>query len=161
MEKYKPMGNNKHEKAHFSCLERERMLGFPDNCVKDAVEHLFTELFAKAFSLQHPKESRPDTLWKKQLEPKYWCFSGKPVRYEEAYNYTEQAPYIRILLNPPLATKNPDFFNAEDYSLHLLGNTFSIPVVEYLMTRLGEVFASREYEGYIYDYRWESNKDDD
>jgi hypothetical protein len=70
------------------------------------VEHLFTELFAKAFSLQHPKESRPDTLWKKQLEPKYWCFSGKPVRYEEAYNYTEQAPYIRILLNPPLATKN-------------------------------------------------------
>jgi hypothetical protein len=29
------------------------------------------------------------------------------------------------------------------------------------MTRLGEVFASREYEGYIYDYRWESNKDDD
>jgi hypothetical protein len=161
MEKYKPLGNNKHEKAYFSALERERMLGFPDNYVKDAVEHLFTELFIKAFSLQHPKESKPDTLWKEQLDPKYWCFSGKPVRYEEAYNYTEQAPYIRILLNPPLATKNPDFFNAEDYSLHLLGNTFSIPVVEYLMTRLGEVFASREYEGYNYEYRWESKEDDE
>jgi hypothetical protein len=70
------------------------------------VEHLFTELFVKAFSLQHPKESKPDTLWKEQLDPKYWCFSGKPVRYEEAYNYTEQAPYIRILLTPPQVTKN-------------------------------------------------------
>jgi hypothetical protein len=36
MEKYKPLGNNKHEKAYFSVLERERMLGFPDNYVKDA-----------------------------------------------------------------------------------------------------------------------------
>ncbi len=36
MEKYKPLGNNKHEKAYFSALERERMLGFPDNYVKDA-----------------------------------------------------------------------------------------------------------------------------
>lgn len=53
-----------------------------------------------------------------------------------------------------------DFFNAEDYSLHLLGNSFSIPVVEYLMTRLCEVFASREYEGYNYQYRWENNNGD-
>ena len=44
--------------------------------------------------------------------------------------------------------------------LHLLGNSFSIPVVEYLMTRLCEVFASREYEGYNYQYRWENNNGD-
>jgi hypothetical protein len=50
------------------------------------------------------------------------------------------------------------FFNAEDYSKRLLGNSFSIPVVEYLLTRLSEVFATREYEGFDYNYRWETDE---
>lgn len=70
------------------------------------VEHLFTEVFDKALNLQFPNESKPDTLWKSQLDPKYWCFSGRPVRYEEAYNHIEQAPYVRILLSPPQVTQN-------------------------------------------------------
>lgn len=127
---------------------------------RDLVEHLFVELLNNAYDLHYPDETRPDSLWKNKLDPKYFCFVGEPVRYEEAYDETAGMPFVRILMSPPEVTMNRDFFNAEDYSKHLLGNSFSIPVVEYLLTRLREVFASREYDGYDYKYRWEEDGDD-
>jgi len=70
------------------------------------VEYLFGELFDKALDVRFPDASRPDTLWKNRLDAKYFCFSGEPVRYEEAYNETDQTPYVRILMSPPEVTKN-------------------------------------------------------
>jgi len=54
----------------------------------------------------------------------------------------------------PLQCKR-EFFDAEQYSKHLLGLGYSIPVVELLLTNLKHVFSSRQYAGYDYSYRWE------
>lgn len=75
-------------------------------CFPRSVEHLFTELFENALKLRYPDDNMPERLWKNRLDSKYWCFSGEPVRYEEAYDYTTNHPYVRILLSPPLTTKN-------------------------------------------------------
>jgi endonuclease III-like uncharacterized protein len=48
-----------------------------------------------------------------------------------------------------------EFFSADEYAKHLIGNSFSVPVVEHLLTHLKPLFASREYEGYSYKYRWD------
>lgn len=39
MEKVKPLGGNNYEKGYFSALERERMLGFPEDYAKGAGTH--------------------------------------------------------------------------------------------------------------------------
>ena len=68
------------------------------------VEHLFQELFTNALELRFPDEINSKRLWKNQLDQKYFCFSGEPVRYEEAYNEADQSPFIRILMSPPEVT---------------------------------------------------------
>ena len=54
-----------------------------------------------------------------------------------------------------------EFFHGEDYAKHLLGNSFSIPVVEHLLTNLQDLFATRDYDGYNYHYRWETTNGQD
>jgi hypothetical protein len=49
-----------------------------------------------------------------------------------------------------------DFFNAEEYSKRLLGNSISIPIVEHLLQNLQPLFESTEYDGYDYHYKWVS-----
>lgn len=104
-----------------------------------------------------PDESKPQTLWKNRLDSKFFCFAGDVPRFEETYDETEKCPRVGLLMSPPQVTQEPYYFNAEDYCKHLLGNSFSIPVVEYLLRNLRKVFASREYEGFDYKYRWETD----
>lgn len=104
MVKVKPLESGRYEKGYFSSLERERMLGFPEGYVQGAVEHLFDRLLRDALDLHFPLDNK--NLWKNQLEAKYFCFSGEPVRYEEAYNEEDESPIVGILMSPPQVTKS-------------------------------------------------------
>ena len=49
------------------------------------------------------------------------------------------------------------YFDEEEYSKHLLGNSFSIPVIEHLMSPLKEIFATRSYNDANYQFKWPHN----
>ena len=46
------------------------------------------------------------------------------------------------------------FYNREQYSKRLLGNSFSLPVIEHLLKPLCSIFASRDYPIYEYQFPW-------
>lgn len=51
------------------------------------------------------------------------------------------------------------YYDCEDYCKRLLGNTYSIPVVEHLLRPLKLLFLEREYNGAMYKFVWETNSD--
>lgn len=136
---------NTREKGYLSVLERERMLGFPEGYVERAVGHLYEALLENAYSKTNPEEK----AWRESLDSKFSCFSGEPVKFRAG-------PYeIKLQMSPPLVNQQRDFFTDEEYAKHLLGNSFSIPVVEFLLSKLKDLFGHRKYEGFEYKYCWE------
>jgi hypothetical protein len=49
--------------------------------------------------------------------------------------------------------------NCEDYAKRLVGNAFSVPVVQDLLRPLQTLFVSRKYAGYDYEFPWTARKD--
>jgi hypothetical protein len=61
--------------------------------------------------------------------------------------------YFTFMADPYL---QPSYYDRVMYSKHLIGNAFSVPVVEYLLGRLKEIFDQRDYgEAFNYSYCWE------
>ena len=88
------------------------------------------------------------TYWRKGLPEKYHLFGGLPVRFYSS-DYTICAKF-----QPPKVNTVDDFFNAEQYGKRLLGNAFSVPVVEVLLRQLQTKFSKREYKDFTYNYVW-------
>lgn len=49
------------------------------------------------------------------------------------------------------------YFDCEGYCKRLLGNSYSIPVVEHLLRPIKDLFLQREYDDTVYSFVWESN----
>ena len=47
------------------------------------------------------------------------------------------------------------FYDCDGYCKRLLGNTYSIPVVEHLLSSLRDVFLHKRYDNAVYRFRWE------
>jgi hypothetical protein len=47
------------------------------------------------------------------------------------------------------------FYSKEEYAKRLIGNSFSIPTVEFLLAPIKSLFAERDYTGYSYQFIWE------
>jgi hypothetical protein len=45
-------------------------------------------------------------------------------------------------------------YTEDEYAKRLIGNTFSIPVLEELLKPLQNVFTKANYDGYDYQYAW-------
>jgi hypothetical protein len=54
----------------------------------------------------------------------------------------------------PRPFKRESFFNKDGYAKHLIGNAYSVVVVEMLIQPLTSLFATKEYEGYDYTHPW-------
>lgn len=54
-----------------------------------------------------------------------------------------------VQASTPWVNKQKYFYDAEAYVKHLLGNGYSIPVVEHFLSPLKEIFAELEYDGYV------------
>lgn len=51
--------------------------------------------------------------------------------------------------------RQPTFYSQEEYSKRLLGNSFSIPTVEFILMPIKSFFAERVYPSFNYVYAWE------
>ena len=51
----------------------------------------------------------------------------------------------------------PQFYNADQYAKRLVGNAYSIPVVDIILRRLQGMFASKRYTGYTYAFEWKDS----
>jgi hypothetical protein len=132
----------------YSVSERERMLGLPIGYVSKAVKNLFKELTEKAFLRPEAEEgSNWRTLLSEELHNFRMCceFKMKPQRKE---------PYFHIELSTPKEGKTTSLYNEDAYCKHLLGNGWSIPVVEYILGGLKDLCDETSFEGYDYNYPW-------
>lgn len=109
--------------------------------------------------------------WMEKIDPKYHLLSGG------AYSLRPKPlpECLEVLWSPPQVTKTVrirasllarrclmraffaqrEFFNKEDYGKHLLGNSFSIPVVQHLLERLiVTLFKSKRHEAFEYPFPW-------
>jgi hypothetical protein len=56
----------------------------------------------------------------------------------------------------PRPSKRESFFDKDGYSKHLIGNAYSVVVVEMLVQPLTSLFATKEYNGYDYAHPWKT-----
>eukprot|EP00934_Nitzschia_sp_Nitz4_P000984 Nitzschia sp. Nitz4//scaffold236_size30323//9997//12576//NITZ4_007986-RA/size30323-snap-gene-0.34-mRNA-1//-1//CDS//3329543487//984//frame0 len=158
---------NEEGKTQFLCrtptvLERERLMGFPEGYVSKPVKTLYNALLndGVAMCFERPDTSNgPSACWKDCLDPQYKSFAGDYHRMNGDWKYFEYeytSDGIGLKLTPHLQSNSqPSYYNAEEYSKRLLGNSFSIPTVEMLLAPLAPLFASRRYSGYDYAFAWE------
>jgi hypothetical protein len=158
MLKYKisDAANKKFLRVTYSVGEREKMMGLPIGYVQDPMGNLFNQLSVNAFLNPEMAVSKtyrdflPRSLWHFRRECK---FKFKPL--------TELAepPFFQLALSSPLEGKqNLSFYTKEEYCKHLIGNGWSIPVVEHLLGNLKGLFAEdalMTYEGYTDAHPWE------
>lgn len=93
-----------------------------------------------------------EPYWKEALHQKYHLFGGLPVRFYFS-DFT-----ICAKLRPPKVNSVDDFFNQEQYGKRLIGNAFSVPVVEILLRELRTKFSTREYKEFTYTYVWRTSR---
>jgi len=133
-----------------SVSERERMLGLPDGYVAEPLKKLFGEITMKGFL-------KPETTvglgWKDDLDKSLWHFSKKCKFKIEKF---KDVPFFKIKISSPLETKKDlYYFDEQEYCKHLLGNGWSIPVIEHVLKKLKDKSRNTQvYDGYEYDFPW-------
>lgn len=132
----------------YSVKDREKMIGLPPGYIQTAMKNLFqkltTEGLLKAEEVIH-KTGFKDCSDDASLQPFY---RPNMVKRKDRK------------ISAPLEGKTQfSFYDEEGYSKHLIGNGWSIPVVEHLLQPLTELFVSdslfKTYENYNYDFPWE------
>ena len=142
-------GTEKYILDHFSVEEREKMLGLPVGYVSTPLQQLFKTLTEKAFL--HP-EMTEGLTWKASLPEDLWHF--RYCKKYELKSMYEAPPYFQIGISAPLEAKKPSVYNEEEYCKHLIGNGWSIPVVEHILSGLRNICEERLYDGCDYDFPW-------
>ena len=93
-----------------------------------------------------------EKYWKEGLPEKYHLFGGLPARFD-SYNYQ-----LFAKLQPPQVKTVNDFFDQEQYGKRLIGNAFSVPVIEIILRELKTKFPARKYDDYTYQYVWQAKR---
>eukprot|EP00594_Rhizosolenia_setigera_P011972 CAMPEP_0178972502 /NCGR_PEP_ID=MMETSP0789-20121207/21061_1 /TAXON_ID=3005 /ORGANISM="Rhizosolenia setigera, Strain CCMP 1694" /LENGTH=200 /DNA_ID=CAMNT_0020659981 /DNA_START=566 /DNA_END=1168 /DNA_ORIENTATION=- len=149
MIKLKCGSNDKYYKEYYSVRDRELMLGFPEGYVEKAVNSLFKSLTQDAFL---KPEITPGAHWTETLPEELHHFHRR-CKFKCAV--AEQPPFFQLEISAPKEAKNREFFNEEQYCKHLLGNAWSIPVTEYMLSSLREICEDKKiYENSDYRFQW-------
>jgi len=132
-------------KSYITANEREVMMGFPRNYVKAPLNKLYDALTKAFMALDWTSDD--DLI--KEFE---WLhtFSGLKDMYSFG-QYTKGPPWFELKLHVP---ETNYYLNKEEYAKRLVGNSFSIPVVEHLLRPLQNIFASQEYNDVDYTWPW-------
>lgn len=138
----------------YSVREREKMLGLPLGYVEDATNNLFRSLTGDAFL---KPETMEGTSHRNFLDQSFWHFRKKCYfKIKPRFN---EPPFFQIEISAPLEGKQKlEYFDEDSYCKHLLGNGWSLPVVEHLLEPLQELFDKEDlktYPLYDYSYPWE------
>jgi site-specific DNA-cytosine methylase len=168
MELFCPIPNKKRlfKMRHLFVKERAALMGYPDGYF-DAVVKLFQAIKDILAENRHRAgdDGQTDSFhWKNKLDSKLHHFQGP-------YHGTSDAYRIDIDANDPENTTlylkmcpwgNPKVWHtAEQYQKRLIGNAYSIPVVEYVLRPLQRIFPQRRvYQDLNCDFRWSSSVSD-
>jgi len=133
-----------------SVSERERMLGLPEGYVAEPLKKLFEEITMKGFLTP---ETTLGLSWKDEVDKSLWHFSKK-CKFQTVK--CKDHPYFKIKMSSPQETKKVlYYFDEQEYSKHLLGNGWSIPVIEHILQKLKDKSIKTEmYDGYDYNFPW-------
>jgi hypothetical protein len=163
------------ERRPFNIKEREMIMGLPVGYVDDAgmfeceilsllqrllshyyfhcsVADLFQNLLQNGYGITRLEPF--ETYWKKRLPEKYHIFGGLPVRFY----YCSTIGALCPKLQPPKVNTSAAFYNQEQYGKRLIGNAFSVPVLEILLRPLQTKFLLRQYQEYSYSYIWQTSR---
>ncbi len=145
-------GRKSYTFSTFSVTEREKMLGFREGYVQEAVKDLFEELKVKGFNCEFENGKR----WHALLHPKYFTFAKCGFNFVPSKDFDRQFYEIEIGLPATGDKKHQQdmYYGDEKYAKHLLGNAFSIAVAEVLLSPLKEICTMRRYEGFDYRFSW-------
>jgi len=140
----------------YSVREREVMIGLPIGYVETAMKDLFNRLTIGGFI---KPETQLGTRFRQRgcLDPELWHFADQcKFKVKQKVDH----PLFQIeISNPKEGKKNYTYYNEEGYCKHLIGNGWSIPVVEHLLQPLQDLFESesffQQYYGYDYNFPWE------
>lgn len=87
---------------------------------------------------------------------------GMPYKFKPyPSSYESGLLPITLKLAPPPTGNSLSHFSAEGYAKHLIGNSFSIPVVQMILKPLQKIFENRQYPGYDYKLEWEEGHPQD
>mmetsp|Transcript_2588 Transcript_2588/g.4979 ORF Transcript_2588/g.4979 Transcript_2588/m.4979 type:complete len:491 (-) Transcript_2588:471-1943(-) len=149
MLKVKLTDNGNFQRGFYSVSDREKMMGFPVGYVENVVKKIFNTV-------------------EKAMHSEYWWIETFPFDQEDVENLSglgfkyessleDNSPVPKIKIAGREVGSNGEvlyYFNCDEYSKHLIGNAFSIPVVEHLLTPLKKVFESCEYDNANYHFAW-------
>ncbi len=146
--------NDVHHCETYSVGERERMMGLPIGYVQQPLNWLYRELTFNAFL--NLETSTVGKTYRDFLHRNCWHFR-RMCKFE--FQPSSEHPFFQLALSSPLegGTKL-SFFAKDEYCKHLIGNGWSIPVVEHLLGNLREMFAEDalvSYQGYDTKHPWE------
>merc|ERR1740139_1006825 len=153
-------------------------MGYPKGYIEEPVCNLFHALRDDALCHQYEefnsvtKEKVGEfcSHWRDKLHPKYHVFGGNyhqlPCSDPHRFEVSTDFPYVDLMLSPAvniikdeesfITTTCPCFFNAENYTKHLIGLAYSVPVVEHLLKPLQKLFSSKTYPRFAYEYPWKT-----
>ena len=121
------------------------------------VQKLFSELTTNAFI--NPETSEEGKTYRDYLHPDLWHYRKLCLFKFQPYS---ENPFFQLALSSPQEGKlQPSFYTEEQYCKHLVGNGWSIPVVDHILAQLRDLFADdilSPYTKYTYTHPWEPYK---
>ena len=113
-------------------------------------------IFDKLHTLFHSENWAEEALQNEWDIEELSSFSA--CNYKFAYSDKDQMVSIKFgTVEKNRKGKTLYYYDCEGYCKRLLGNTYSIPVVEHLLRPCKDLFLEKEYENARYDFVWESN----
>ena len=133
--------------SSYSVGERELMAGLPIGYVSNAVKELFEELRDNAFL---KPEVTIGSNWRTFLSEELHHFRTE-CKFKIKPDY--MPPWFCLEISTP--KESDDFYNEEEYCKRLIGNGWSIPVIEYILGSLKEICEEDwSHQEYNYRYQW-------
>jgi len=136
----------------YSVADRESLMGFPIGYVQSIVDPIFQKM----------NESFHSEDWLENALQNGWCLESLGMFSACSYKFVcddkTADPMIKVKLGT--VEKNQKgktlyYFDSEGYCKRLLGNSYSIPVVEHLLCPLKELFLEKHYdENASYQFSW-------
>ena len=143
------------EVGYYSVADRESLLGYSAGYVEKPV----TLLFDKLNVLFHSENWLDDLFMNKWDYDEIIEFSGRNYKFG-CNNCNDPSVSVKIGTAEKNGKGNTLYFLDRDgYCKRLLGNGYSIPVVEHLMRPLKDLFSEKEYSNADYRFTWQSDSD--
>ncbi|KAL3788804.1 hypothetical protein HJC23_006257 [Cyclotella cryptica] len=133
---------------HYSVADRESLLGYPVGYLENVLFQMFEKL-EKAFLAEDWFKEALECGW--DIE-EIQNFSGRCYRFE----FNGQGLSLKVGTMDKNRRGDPLYYlNCEQYCKRLLGNGFSIPVVEHLLCPIKDLFLRKTYNDASYKFVWE------